>query len=143
MNELIKFLFNFENIHTNLRGDWLELYDSMFIDDKLIANLKKNNDLLTDLINYVNMKASGTNVGQSTGFKSAEANGKDTIQTLKKLTVPVPFNLTVVKPKRLAEPIKISNKVEFKPIPIEEFKKTSLNKIEKAHELMKKEIKEN
>ncbi len=61
---------------------------------------------------------------------------------MKKITVPEPFNLTKIKPKKILEPIKMSTKVELKDVPYEQFQKTSLNKLEDEAKTRKEGIQE-
>ena len=53
---------------------------------------------------------------------------KETAKTksFKKVTIPVPFNLSENKPRILQEPMAISNQIKIKPLPLADYKKTSL-----------------
>ena len=65
-------------------------------------------------------------------------------KSTKKVTIPIPFNLSENKPRILQEPMAISNEIKIKPLPLANYKKTSLKDIEekrKEHlELVKKNI---
>ena len=68
------------------------------------------------------------------------------IKSAKKVTIPVPFNLSENKPRILQEPMAISNEIKIKPLPLANYKKTSLKDIEdkrKEHlQIIKKNIME-
>ena len=80
MNEFIKFLFDFDNIEKNLRPIWIEILDYNYIDNKLVFNLRKNYDLLSDFINYINLKASGGSTNPSMLKIKSEAKISTTIE---------------------------------------------------------------
>ena len=65
-------------------------------------------------------------------------------QSFKKVTIPVPFNLSENKPRILQEPMAISNQIKIKPLPLADYKKTSLKEIEEKRkeqlEIIKKNI---
>jgi hypothetical protein len=50
-------------------------------------------------------------------------------KSVKKVTIPVPFNLSENKPRILQEPMAIPNQLKFKPLPLADYHKTSLNDI--------------
>ena len=78
--------------------------------------------------------------------KKGEKFEKETAKTksFKKVTIPVPFNLSENKPRILQEPMAISNQIKIKPLPLADYKKTSLKEIEKKRkeqlEIIKKNI---
>ena len=78
--------------------------------------------------------------------KKGEKLEKETLKTksFKKLTIPVPFNLSENKPRILQEPMAISNQIKIKPLPLADYKKTSLKEIEEKRkeqlEIIKKNI---
>ena len=133
MNEFIKFLFDFDNIEKNLRPGWIQLLDYHYVDDKLLVSLKNNKESLADLLAYISKKA----VGNSYMSQSQGATGISKAQTEavvnKKITIPEPFKLTEVKPRKIKEPIKIEHKIATKPIPYKQYAKTNLEKIEEDH----------
>ena len=59
--------------------------------------------------------------------KKGEKLEKETAKTksFKKVTIPVPFNLSENKPRILQEPMAISNQIKIKPLPLADYKKTS------------------
>ena len=78
--------------------------------------------------------------------KKGEKLEKETVKTksFKKVTIPVPFNLSENKPRILQEPMAISNQIKIKPLPLADYKKTSLKEIEEKRkeqlEIIKKNI---
>ena len=78
--------------------------------------------------------------------KKGEKLEKETAKTksFKKVTIPVPFNLSENKPRILKEPMAISNQIKIKPLPLADYKKTSLKEIEEKRkeqlEIIKKNI---
>lgn len=103
----------------------------------------KTEETISDLIEFILNKA---RVGNIASLKeSATAQTKEISKAPpKKITVPEPFNLTKPKPRVFQEPIQISNQFVCKPLPIADYKKTSLKKIEEdrheRREIMKKNI---
>ena len=130
MNEFFKFIFDFENVEKNLRPQWIEILDYMFVDDKLLYNLRINKGLLTDLISSISKKAIGI---MNMSNEEVKVKQVTTEKIPKKITIPEPFKLTEVKPRKLKEPIKLEHKINFKPIPYNQFQKTNLEKIEEDH----------
>ena len=61
----------------------------------------------------------------------------------KKVTIPVPFNLSENKPRILQEPMAISNQIKVKPLPLANYKKTSLKDIEEKRKEQLQIIKNN
>ena len=124
MNEFFKFIFNFEIINNVLRPEWIKLYDFMHVDSKLIAGLKKNNDIFSELINAIHNKVSAGSILNST------KDGSLVNEVNRKVTIPEPFNLTKQKPRKTLEPLAIQNKLEARPMPVANFEKTNLEKLE-------------
>lgn len=185
MNEFFKFIFDFDNIQNNIRPKWIEILDFMYVDNKLIYNLKQHAIELSDFINYIKKKALGklesnTSFNKYSRSTTARRSKSSNIKTStlinpdnknneninnsnnksnksfkldnskdvsfsnsfsfknnnlknKKITIPQPFNLTKVKPKKLIEPIRINNKVLAKPIPYNKYNLTNLKKIEEQY----------
>ena len=114
---------------------------------------------LSDLIKFINDKAT---YGFSSKDKEKEAEGKEEIsegspalqvglvsnaktpkKPIKKITVPEPFNLSLNKPKILKEPIAMSNRPKFTPLPLANYQKTSLEQIDKERKNRLEIIKRN
>ena len=64
-------------------------------------------------------------------------------KTGKKPIIPIPFNLSENKPRVLQEPMAISNQVKIKPLPLANYKKTSLKEIEEKRKEQLQIIKNN
>ena len=117
---------------------------------------------LSDIITFINDKAT-YGFSSKDKDKENEVSGKEEIsgsgpvlqsglvsntktpkKPIKKITIPDPFNLSLNKPKILKEPIAISNQPQFTPLPLANYQKTSLEKIDKERknrlEIIKKNI---
>lgn len=149
MNEIFKFLFNQEVLNNTLRPEWIKLYDMTYIDTKVISNLMKNAELLSDFLNSIMIKAMGEhqlsreiNNNSDNNNQINNINNSKTSNTSNKLEFK-PFNLTQPKPKVIQEPIKIPNKIKVKPVPLEAFHKNSLQKLDCARKERLEIIKDN
>ena len=149
MNELFTYLFD-EEVLKKLREKWIELYDFNFIDNEVIGGLLNTKKNITDLLTFIYNKATASNLPiemkespqQKTeiGIDSTTLKTKTKIEetkegkninkskSVKKVTIPVPFNLSQNKPRVLQEPIAISNQFKCKPLP-SYLQKTSLKEI--------------
>jgi len=129
MNEFFKFIFNSDIVEEHLRPEWIKLYDFLFIDNKLIANLNKNAEMFTDLISNVAQRASG-GLMNSLNDKQKETYGTSRKYNLSvdnqvddkdnvAIIIPEPFNLSQPKPKKFREPLALSNRIVVtnKPVP--------------------------
>ena len=83
-----------------------------------------------------------TKIEEKKGEKLEKERAKT--KSFKKVTIPVPFNLSENKPRILQEPMAISNQIKIKPLPLADYKKTSLKEIEEKRkeqlEIIKKNI---
>jgi len=131
MNEFFKYLFNVDMLNNVLRPEWIKLYDMTYIDTKIIGNLIKNSELLSDLLSSIMLKAMGENQLSKESNNLNNSKSSDNKKERKKIIIE-PFNLTQPKPKVIKEPIKIPNKVPVKEIPYEAYHKNSLLKIEEV-----------
>ena len=165
MNLLFTHLFD-EDVLKKLREKWIKLYDFNFIDNEIIGkllNLKKN---LKDLLSFINKKAMANNFqleakelstphserSVSSAAKKTKTKPEEEKKILiksksaRKITIPVPFKLSQNQPRVLQEPKAISNEIKFIPLPLANYKKTSLKDIrDKRNEnlqLIKKNIME-
>lgn len=59
MNEFFKFLFSPDIQQEILREGWIKLYEYSYVDDKIINHLNANQEKLSELLQFVNNKASG------------------------------------------------------------------------------------
>ena len=148
MNELFTYLFD-EEVLKKLREKWIELYDFNFIDNEVIGGLLNTKKNLSDLLTFIYNKATASNLPIETketppkselGVASTTQKTKTKLEetkegkniskskSVKKVTIPVPFNLSENKPRVIQEPIAISNQFKSKPLPAN-YKKNSLKEI--------------
>ena len=151
MNELFTYLFDEDVLKNKLREKWIKLYDFNFIDNEVIGGLLNTKKNLGDLLIFIYNKATASNLPVETkesplpqseiGIATTTLKTKSKLEetkegkitkskSVKKVTVPVPFNLSQNKPRVLQEPMAISNQVKFTPLPLANYKKTSLKDIE-------------
>ena len=169
MNELFTYLFDEDVLKNKLREKWIKLYDFNFVDKDIIGGLITTKKNISDLLTFIYNKATASHlsvdekeeptpspqsVGPSTTLmtkskpeetKGGEKTDKDLTRpkTNKKVTIPVPFNLSENKPRILQEPMAISNQIKIKPLPLANYKKTSLKEIEEKRKEQLQIIKEN
>ena len=170
MNELFTYLFDEDVLKNKLREKWIKLYDFNFVDKDIIGGLLTTKKNISDLLTFIYNKATASNlpvdekekeketslnpptIAPSTTHKTTkleetkdEKYTKETTKpkTGKKVTIPVPFNLSENKPRVLQEPMAISNQIKIKPLPLANYKKTSLKEIEEKRKEQLQIIKEN
>ena len=169
MNELFTYLFDENVLKNKLREKWIKLYDFNFVDKDIIGGLLTTKKNISDLLTFIYNKATASHlsvdekeesapfpetVGPSTtvGTKSKpeETKGGQKFEKElskpklnKKVTIPVPFNLSENKPRVLQEPMAISNQIKIKPLPLANYKKTSLKEIEEKRKEQLQIIKNN
>ena len=169
MNELFTYLFDEDVLKNKLREKWIKLYDFNFVDKDIIGGLLTTKKNISDLLTFIYNKATASHlsvdekeeptpspqsVGPSTTLmtkskpeetKGGEKTDKDLTRpkTNKKVTIPVPFNLSENKPRILQEPMAIPNQIKIKPLPLANYKKTSLKEIEEKRKEQLQIIKEN
>ena len=169
MNELFTYLFDENVLKNKLREKWIKLYDFNFVDKDIIGGLLTTKKNISDLLTFIYNKATASHlsvdekeesapfpetVGPSTtvGAKSKpeETKGGQKFEKElskpklnKKVTIPVPFNLSENKPRVLQEPMAISNQIKIKPLPLANYKKTSLKEIEEKRKEQLQIIKNN
>ena len=170
MNELFTYLFDEDVLRNRLREKWIKLYDFNFVDKDIIGGLLTTKKNISDLLTFIYNKATASNlpvdekekeketslnpptIAPSTTLKTTkleetkdEKYTKETTKpkTGKKVTIPVPFNLSENKPRVLQEPMAISNQIKIKPLPLANYKKTSLKEIEEKRKEQLQIIKEN
>ena len=169
MNELFTYLFDENVLKNKLREKWIKLYDFNFVDKDIIGGLLTTKKNIIDLLAFIYNKATASNLPveekegtappsppsqvPSTTLKTKvkieeEKGEKITKETekpkiSKKVTIPVPFNLSENKPRILQEPMAISNQIKIKPLPLANYKKTSLKDIEEKRKEQLNIIKNN
>ena len=136
-------MFNEDILRNKIREKWINLYDYNYIDKEIIGGILDTKNKISDLIKFINEKATcgfiSKEKNEEEGTKMTESKIESTLissmktpkKVVKQITIPTPFNLSVNKPKILKEPIAISNQPNFTPLPLADYKKTSLEKIEK------------
>ena len=82
MHQFMQFLWNAEELRTNVRQQWMELYDYGYIDDNIIGGIEKNLPNVVDILRSVEKKATGkisSSLSQS-GFSGgvSQSNMSDT-----------------------------------------------------------------
>ena len=149
MNELFTYLFDEDILKNKLREKWIKLYDFNFVDNEIIGGLLNTKKNISDLLTFIYNKATASNLPVETkdmgkselGIASTTEKTKTKMEetkeekniskskSVKKVTIPVPFNLSENKPRILQEPMAIPNQLKFKPLPLADYHKTSLNDI--------------
>lgn len=120
MHTFLQFAFNSDNLRENLREPWMEFYDYVYIDEKIIGGVEKNLPNISEIIKSVERRATGkitSTLSVATSEKDRESvmsgehgrlresKEEDLIseagepQHEKKITKIEPFNLTKPKPK--------------------------------------------
>lgn len=130
MNTFLGFIFNAESLRQHLREPWMSCYDFEYIDTKIIGGVEKNLPAVTEILRYVERKATGKITSQLSQSSSTmikddaeggaadsqigmsvthsvlnQSNGNGIGETPQRmLTVPEPFNLTKARPKMIPLP---------------------------------------
>ena len=164
MNELFTYLFDEDVLKNKLREKWIKLYDFNFVDNEIIGGLLNTKKNISDLLTFIYNKATASNLPVETkeiskselgGIASTTEKTKTKLEetketkniskskSVKKVTIPVPFNLSQNKPRVLQEPMAISNQMKFKPLPLGNYQKTSLNDINEKRKEQLQIIKNN
>lgn len=131
-----------------LREQWIKILDYNYVDNDIIGKLLETKKTIDDLLTFVLNKARAGNLSStkdSSNMDGSQTGGltQSTQSKPKKVTIPEPFNLTKPKPRIIQEPIPISNKFVMNPLPLEDYKKTSLKQLEEEKQKRLKIIKQN
>ncbi len=59
MNIFLQFLFNADNLRENVREAWMEHYDYVYIDDKIIGGVEKNLPNVAETLATIEKRATG------------------------------------------------------------------------------------
>ncbi|GMH99250.1 hypothetical protein TrST_g2788 [Triparma strigata] len=112
-------------VQCSVKQEWCKHYDVTYIEKELIAKIKSLEGSMQGLISKLVSKAQGMVAAQE------EKEKKAGITMLKKTkgTVPVPFNITKPRPRRVPEPMRINNDVKVGAEP-DYLDRTSLSEIE-------------
>ncbi len=112
-------------IMCTVKQEWCKHYDVTYVEDVLIAKIKKLTPFMTELKEELHSKAHGL-VAAKEAKKEAAGITK---LAKKKLTVPKAPNITAPRPRKIPEPMKITNDVKTGVDPTY-LDKTSLEEIE-------------
>ncbi|GMH93686.1 hypothetical protein TL16_g12696 [Triparma laevis f. inornata] len=111
-------------VQCSVKQEWCKHYDVTYIEKELIAKITSLENDMKGLINKLVSKAQGMVAAQEEKEKKAQI-----VVTKSKGTVPVPFNITKPRPRRVPEPIRINNDVKVGNEP-DYLDRTSLEEIE-------------
>jgi hypothetical protein len=139
MNTFMLFAFDSEKLRTHLREPWMSCYDFEYIDDKVIGGVEKNLPAVSEILRYVEKRATGkitSALSQSSSqiiksddkdsqamsmtqsvLNQSNANNNTHEQHVRALTVPEPFNLTKARPKMIPLPQVMKREVKAVPVP--------------------------
>lgn len=139
MNTFMLFAFDSEKLRTHLREPWMSCYDFEYIDDKVIGGVEKNLPAVSEILRYVEKRATGkitSALSQSSSqiiksddkdsqamsmtqsvLNQSNANNNTQEQHVRALTVPEPFNLTKARPKMIPLPQVMKREVKAVPVP--------------------------
>jgi hypothetical protein len=148
MHTFLQFAFNADNLRENLREPWMEFYDYIYIDEKIIGGIERSLPNIQEIIKSVEKRATGkvtstlsvatseapgsiyegeTRAASAHGLAGAEddlvSEGGDQ-QAEKKVTKIEPFNLTKPKPKLIQQPEPMKREVKANPVPSALYKLT-------------------
>lgn len=121
MHTFLQFAFNADTLREHLREPWMEFYDYLYIDDKIIGGIERSLPNVQEIIKSVEKRATGKVTstlsvatseapgsildGESRAVSAAGGHEDDLVseggeqQSEKKVTKVEPFNLTKAKPK--------------------------------------------
>ena len=141
MNVFLLFAFNAECLRDHLREPWMEVYDYVYLDEKIIGGVERNLSKVADILQAVEKRATGkistsANLSRSgvetsgenstlgmSGVKSAPEIMDEEVPK-KKPTGFEPFNLTKPKPKMIPMPEAIKREVKANPVDKRIYKKS-------------------
>jgi len=64
MNVLLQFMFDTDNLRANVRAKWMEFYDYVYLDDKIIGGIEKNLPSVVEILGAIEKRATGKAVSQ-------------------------------------------------------------------------------
>lgn len=74
MHTFLQFTFNADILRENLREPWMEFYDYMYIDEKIIAGIERSLPNIQEIIKSVEKRATGK-VTSTLSVVTSEAPG--------------------------------------------------------------------
>ena len=159
MNTFMLFAFDAEKLRTHMREPWMTCYYFDYIDNKVIGGVEKNLPAVSDILRYVEKRATGKITSQLSQSSSQimkdtddkESNAMSMTQSVMNqsttnnnqdpqpriLTVPEPFNLTKARPKMIPLPQVIKREVVAVPVPKNQ-NRVMLADVEKQNEQRRK-----
>ena len=144
VNTLFQWIFNPQILTDYAREGWMADYDFEWIDNNIITGVRKNLPMLQDLIDEVEIKATGKKKQLAEEEEKERQNPTRpigfTITKERKVTVPKPFTLHKPKIRELPEPLVIEKRVKVNVVP-EFIKKRTLEKIHKENVKRKESVK--
>jgi len=75
MNVFLQFIYNAETLKEHVRESWLKEYDAEYIDEKIIGGMQKNLPTVSDIIGYIEKKATGK-MTQTTNLSGTQSESK-------------------------------------------------------------------
>ena len=77
MHTFLQFVFDADGLRENVKEAWMELYDHVYLEDKIIGGVEKNLPMVSDILRHLEKKATGkvsSALGQS--LKSSEKDSE-------------------------------------------------------------------
>jgi len=130
----LQFAFGVEDLKEWVVSEWCKIYDMGYIEDQILGTIQRMLPELTQLINEISIKATGTKAVET----DAESETKD---KKPRTTVPEPFNITKPKPRLVPQPEPISREIKATKIPQSVYK-TDLKSIEEQNQARRQQIHE-
>lgn len=112
MRNFMAIAFNPDRLRSLVRERWLTIYDVHYIDEKIIAGVERNSELVRNTIEEVERRAS-----LNQHLPSQAGPEEEELKQAKQVTEVVPFNLTKQKPKLIPVPEVVNRDVKARPIP--------------------------
>ncbi|MCQ2817222.1 MAG: hypothetical protein MJ252_08160 [archaeon] len=151
MNEFYEYIMSERILRERLRPGWIEVLDYNFIDNKVIGGLLKTRSTLSEFLKAIMSKAKG-NLAMSSTKDSTNAPGSNIQegeqstptkeQPQRKLIIPKSPKITKPKPRVIPPPIVMDTTFKAKEVPVEQYKKVSLAKLEEEAKERKKKCEE-
>ena len=132
MSQFLQYLFDTSPtspIVCSVKQEWCKHYDVKYVEDSLIGTIHRLTPIMNKLAKSLDAKALGL---VAAAEEKKAASGIPSAGS-KRLTVPLAPNITKPRPRRVPEPMKITNDVNIGPAPTY-LERTSLAAIERAKE---------
>eukprot|EP00753_Platysulcus_tardus_P021293 PLAT8795.1.p1 GENE.PLAT8795.1~~PLAT8795.1.p1 ORF type:complete len:780 (-),score=486.96 PLAT8795.1:74-2413(-) len=139
MAAFLEYTFDAEVLGGALHDDFVLLFDPDYVESELFGTLLAHAGKSAALIEYIQDKAYGATLARKEQARAAEEATR--ARKLAALTKPVAPKLTVPRPRLVAEPMRIEQKVKTNAVP-SYLDRTSLAKLARAHEERKAAVRE-